>query len=317
MTQVPKCVRSCFRCLARDRRTLTLTTTEARDRLNLSDEALSTLPLMQSIPRSTFWACPQRPQRIALVDYTAAAALAARSNSAEDTDMLSPEKCKPSRQSSMLSCMRRRGKKALDRTQQVARNRDPSHATVTAHLEPSAYGSCETLNQSVPRLANHLFQADQDSTPRRFLASMRLPVIRSETAIPDFGLYCNGCKKSNVISGTHPIEQKMYSRTGIVLHLMHCPFSKALWREARSSSLVAALGYFPTNLDVKPIRQGPLPPWVLEPHYEHFFEKYSWVPTMPAELITLYFDYERRHGERSQAIKQRKDGLATNFAGCG
>lgn len=316
--QVPKCIRSCFRCLAHDRRTLTITIGEAIHRLGLSADDLSNIPTMYTIPRSNFWGRPQVAQRTALVDYNAAAALTSASDNVQDHGDLSS-----SVHSSTLPGLMQ--KRMHQRTRFDAKNGSSScegnhvyngctiNAAEQSMLSPP--GVSTDAGPGVLRLPKHIFGAEGTATSQRFLASMRLPVLRTASGHFDYGVYCNGCKNSNIISGVHPIEHKMYSQTGIVVHLLRCPFARAMWRNARSNPWVVALGFFPSNLAVRGIRQGPLPPELLLPHYGNFFDKYSWAPSISPDLIKLYFEYEAGEVKRSQAIKHRKLGQGVRFAG--
>ena len=266
--QLLKLARCCFRCLANDRRLLSVPFSFAQNKMGLNPKLLPEIPHLTTIQRAKFWGIHEYKPSHCAVDYTTALRL---------TRLYSAHKVGNELEayvSELPAIIRRRHQKA--------RGVKHRRSGVVKRCGPKA---ADRLLSSYPVTTAQSLHAELDINPPendnfRFLSAMHAPGRskittfdpHTETHIVlqnvEYHGYCSGCRFYwNLISPRHPMEHTIYTEPELDAHLQNCFYARLRWNQLYPA------GYPVDELrTVQILKQRP-PPLMLRHATPGLFEK--------------------------------------------
>ena len=216
--QLLKLARCCFRCLAHDRRLLSVDLNFATGShgMNISSDEIVRIPRLITIPRKGSWGRPEHIPKILLLDYTAAQKFAR------------PHQKIPSAGSPTI----------------LKRRKEDGPFTKKAILPHE-----EELNLSAGL-------CPPECTDIRFLTAIHFPALTKTVTYSSLtsqhnthitqhlGNYCRGCRHYwNLKSQYHHTEHRLFSSSEIDAHLSHCVYARLWWNKL-----------YPAGFPIDPVR---------------------------------------------------------------
>lgn len=230
--QLLKLARCCFRCLANDRRLLSVPMSFAQTVMGIDSKYLPKIPHLSTIPRAKFLGVKDYIPSYCAVDYTAALEFSARypvHADDEGLELYMPE---------LPTIIQRRHQKAKAAHQRQARG--IKRCGQKPKARPLSSYPITTVRPLVAKA-----DISPPENPRfRFLSAMHAPgLLRKATFDPqtnnitqqvavEDGYYCSGCRFFwNLISPRHPREHTIYTAAEIATHLQICFYARLRWNQ--------------------------------------------------------------------------------------
>ena len=230
--QLLKLARCCFRCLANDRRLLSVPMSFAQTVMGIDPKHLSKIPHLSTIPRAKFVGIKGYIPSCCAVDYTTALEFSARypvRADGEEFELYMPE---------LPTIIQRRHQKAK------AAHRRRAGRIKRCGQKPKARPLSSYPITTVQPLVAMADISPPEDPGFRFLSAMHAPgLLRKTTFNPqtnnithqvarEDGYYCSGCRFFwNLISPRHPREHTIYTATEIATHLQICFYARLRWNQ--------------------------------------------------------------------------------------
>jgi ribosomal protein S14 len=228
--QLLKLARCCFRCLANDRRLLSVPMSFVQTVMGIDPKHLPKIPHLSTIPRAKFLGIQGDVPSCCAVDYTTALEFSARYPARADGEgfeLYMPE---------LPTIIQRRHQKA-----KAARRRQAG-VIKRCGQNPKARPLSSYPITTVRPLVAEADISPPENLGFRFLSAMHAPgLLRKTTFNPqtncithqvavEKGYYCSGCRFFwNLISPRHPREHTIYTATEIAAHLQICFYAGLHW----------------------------------------------------------------------------------------
>jgi ribosomal protein S14 len=230
--QLLKLARCCFRCLANDRRLLSVPLSFVQTEMGIDPKHLPKIPHFSTIPRAKFVGIEGYIPSCCAVDYTTALEFSPRypvPGDGEGFELYMPE---------LPTIIQRRHQKAK------AAHRRQAGSIKRCGQKPKARPLSSYPITTVQPLAAMADISPPENPRFRFLSAMHAPgLLRKTTLNPqtnnithqvamEDGHYCSGCRFFwNLISPRHPREHTIYTETEIATHLQICFYARLRWNQ--------------------------------------------------------------------------------------
>lgn len=228
--QLLKLARCCFRCLANDRRLLSVPLSFAQNAMGVNPQDLPRIPHLTTIQRESFWGiCPNVPSYCA-VDYTAA---------------LDSARSYPVRPvSSELESYLPKLPTILQKRRQKAQGPHQRRSGVTKRCNqgPAARPLSSYPITTIQPLVNEVDINPPDYDIFRFLSAMHAPGRTKTTTFDpqtktyrvhqslEQHRYCRGCRFYWNLHSPHlPVEHTIYTSEELPSHIQSCFYARLLW----------------------------------------------------------------------------------------
>ena len=230
--QLVKLARCCFRCLANDRRLLSVPLSFAQVKMGFNPQLLSETPHLVTIPRATFWGTQRTMPSFHAVDYTSALRLVqpcpVRTVDTEVGRHLSELPTIIRRRHQKAQAIHQRWSRAAKRIGREILTRPLSSYPITTVQPLLAEADINPLENDMFRFLSAIH------APGRSKATMFDP--QTETCIliqnVEYHGYCSGCRGYwNLISPHHPREHTIYTKPEIEAHLQTCFYARMRWNQ--------------------------------------------------------------------------------------